>query len=89
MTGQKSQLAIVLSTLAIAALFSPLRTRIKEWIDRRFYPKKYNAQQVPAEFASTERDETDMYALNAELARVVQETLQPETETLWLREKVR
>ncbi len=84
-TGQQSQLAIVLSTLAIAALFNPLRTRIPGWIDRRFYRKKYDAQQVLAQFAITARDETDMNALTAELARVVQETLQPEFASVWLR----
>ncbi|MEI2689103.1 MAG: hypothetical protein V9H69_05065 [Anaerolineae bacterium] len=54
-------------------------------IDRRFYCKKYNAQQVLARFAHTARDETDLDALTAELARVVQETLQPESVSVWLR----
>jgi hypothetical protein len=88
-TGQQSQIAIVLSTLAIAAIFSPLRNRIQDWIDRRFYRSKYDAQQVLAAFAITARDETDMNALTAELARVVQETMQPEKVSIWLREKVR
>jgi hypothetical protein len=83
-TGQQSQLAIVLSTLAIAAIFNPLRTRIQAIIDRRFYRKKYDAQQVLAQFAITARDETDMYALTAELARVVQETLEPAEVKVWL-----
>lgn len=86
LTGQQSQLAIVLSTLASAALFSPLRNRIQGWIDRRFYRKKYDAQQVLAQFAITARDETDMNALAAEMARVVGETLQPERVRVWLRE---
>jgi hypothetical protein len=88
-TGQQSQIAIVLSTLAIAAIFSPLRNRIQAAIDRRFYRKKYDAQQVLAQFAITARDETDMNALAAELARVVQETMEPEAVRVWLRERAR
>jgi len=84
-TGQQSQLAIVLSTLAIAALFNPLRNRIQAIIDRRFYRKKYDAQQVLAQFAVTARDETDMNALTAELVQTVQETMAPERVRVWLR----
>ncbi len=84
-TGQQSQLAIVLSTLAIAALFIPLRNRIQAGIDRRFYRKKYNAQQVLAQFAITARDETDMNALTSELARVVKDTVAPERVKVWLK----
>ena len=74
----QSPLAVVISTLGIAALFTPLRRRIHDWIDRRFFRKKYDSQQVLAQFAQTARDETDLDALTAELARVAQETLQPE-----------
>ncbi len=80
-----SALAVVLSTPAIAAPFNPLRTRIHAWIDRRFYRKKYDAQQALARFALTARDETDMNALTAELARVVDETLHPDGVRVWLR----
>jgi MFS family permease len=86
LTGiEQSTLAVVISTLAIAALFTPLRRRVQDAIDRRFYRKKYDAQQVLAQFAQTARDETDLDALLAELVRVVDETLQPEHVSVWLR----
>ncbi len=84
-SGQQSPLALVVSTLLIAALFAPLRRRIQDGIDRRFYRRKYNAQQVLAQFARTARDETDMEALLIELERVIQETLQPEGVKVWLK----
>ncbi|MGB3219563.1 MAG: hypothetical protein WBD79_19395, partial [Anaerolineae bacterium] len=87
LTGvEQSPLAVVVSTLAIAALFTPLRRRIQEGIDRRFFRKKYDSQRVLAQFAQTARDETDLDALTGELTRVVQETLQPERVSVWLRE---
>ncbi len=84
---EQSTLAVVVSTLVIAALFTPLRRRVQDTIDRRFFRKKYNAQQVLAQFAQTARDETDLDALLAELARVVDETLQPEHVSIWLRKQ--
>ncbi|MGB3215966.1 MAG: hypothetical protein WBD79_01070 [Anaerolineae bacterium] len=88
LTGaEQSPLAVVVSTLAIAALFTPLRRRIQDGIDRRFFRKKYDAQRVLAQFAVTARDETNLDALTTELARVVQETLQPERVSVWLRKK--
>ena len=85
-SGQQSAVALVLSTLLIAALFNPLRGRVKELIDRRFYRRKYDAQQVLAQFAKTARDEVDMDTLTAELLKVVQETMQPARASVWLRQ---
>jgi hypothetical protein len=82
-TGE-STAAVVLSTLLIAALFLPLRRRIQAIIDRRFFRRKYDAEQVLARFAATARDETDLDALTAELVRVIQDTMQPESVTIWL-----
>ena len=65
---------------------SPLRRRIQDTIDRRFFRKKYDAQRVLAQFAATARDETDLDALLAELVRVVDETLQPEHVSIWLKD---
>jgi hypothetical protein len=83
--NEQSPLVIVVSTLIIAALFAPLRQRVQAFIDRRFYRKKYDAQQILAQFAQTARDEVEMEALQGELLRVVQETLQPEMATIWVK----
>ncbi len=83
--GRQSSVVIVLTTLAIAALFNPLRRRIQDFIDRRFYRKKYDAEKALAQFAEAARNETDIQCLNEALVDVVQDTMQPETVTLWLK----
>jgi hypothetical protein len=83
---EQSPLIIVVSTLLIAALFNPLRQRVQTFIDRRFFREKYDAQQILAQFAQTARDEVDMEALTAELSRVIQETIRPDTFAVWLKE---
>jgi hypothetical protein len=83
---EDSPLLIVLSTLLIAALFSTLRRRVQQFIDRRFYRSKYDAARTLAQFAQHARDEVELEALTGEVARVVQETLQPEQVSVWLRQ---
>jgi hypothetical protein len=86
LTNQTSPLTVVVSTLAVAVLFQPLRRRIQAIIDRRFYRRKYDAQKTVQGFSARLREETDFAHLSNDLIAVIQETLQPAHVSLWLRD---
>lgn len=82
---QESDLAIAASTLAVAALFRPMRSGLQDFIDSRFYRRKFDAQRTLDEFAGSMRDEVDLDNLASQLTKVVNDTMQPSQTSLWLR----
>ena len=87
--SRESPLVLVISTLLIAAVFYPLRSRVQDFIDRRFYRRKYDAMQTLADFTKTARDETQLEVLKPALLEAVQDSVQPERAWLWLKEPER
>ncbi|HQY25499.1 MAG TPA: hypothetical protein PLL45_11540, partial [Thermoflexales bacterium] len=83
--GQRNEVAIVASTLAVAALFSPVRRRVQDAIDRRFNRQRYDADKVVADFAEYAAKETNLAALQARIVGVVAKTIQPKQVTMWVR----
>jgi hypothetical protein len=86
-TGQSSDLAIVVSTLLIAALFTPVRRRVQDAIDRRLYRRKYDVEKTLTDFQKNLREDVDMETLKANLVGVVSDTMQPSSVRLWVKKE--